>query len=109
MRQPKKLNDNPIYRDIVLHNHDFSVFEDEACAPGTDRVLFDRYISYLEFRYGQTDNPCFVWEAISRVHDRAVDDYRVAAAGSPEKLIKPRATSCRRPHQKHNSDADEQA
>lgn len=81
-RSARRRTTDPKHKDIVLRNVKFRDLQDSACGLGADRVLHDRYISYLEFRYDKTDNPCFVWDAISCSFDRAVNEYVIGAVDS---------------------------
>lgn len=86
MTNKKGRRSTALHNEIVLRNVKFLLLQDSACAPGAARILHDRYISYLEFRYGCTDNPCFVWDAIHLSYERAVNDRMIDVAGSVEKL-----------------------
>lgn len=78
----------PIYREIALRNVKFQDLQDSACALGAEQELHERYIAYLEFRYDQTDNPCFAWEAINVSFNRAVNQYILTTVGSSQKFNK---------------------
>lgn len=70
-----------IYTSTLDTNVRFSSLQDQACSLTADRVLYERYISYLEARYDRSNNPCFVWEAIRRSHDRAINEFIIAESG----------------------------
>lgn len=76
-----------IYKDIVLKNTKFLCLEERAFSRKADRELHERYISYLEFKYDQTDNPCYIWDAISVSYNRAINEFEIGSVGSVESLL----------------------
>jgi len=74
--------------EIVLQNLKFLTLVSQASAPNADKVVHDRYVAFLEARYDQTSNPCYVWDAISAVESRAINDAMIKVARSFENLEK---------------------
>jgi hypothetical protein len=88
MKSTKRRLAPRISHEVVVRNIKFLELEESACAPGAERILFERYISYLAFKYDRTGNPCFVWEAIKRIKDRAVNDFKIKAIGSHDAIMR---------------------
>lgn len=82
MKKKVKAHKEKIYKNISIKNIKFLFIIDKACSPEADRELYEKYISYLEFKHDQNRNSCYVWDAILASYKRSVYDFEIQSAGS---------------------------